>query len=195
MGYRIPREQEVVEAISDVLVRQPHIRSQKELVMLVSTELMCTDQDYRIGAARIRRIGVRNGLFDITISYARDDRSSGLYKCPVCGEILESVMNRTLDGGSVELRRVCRECGYVGNPGASRPSRYVIDRRVRYGPGREAEGGREAPQPGGRPHGRGAAHVRHGRALGRRFPNDTQDRLFGLLRREPSQHSQGYGLR
>ncbi len=131
MGYRIPREQEVAAAIENVLCRQPHIRSQRELVMLVSTELMCDDQDYRIGASRIRRIGVKRRLFNISISYAHDGRGSRRAECPVCGGKLDPVMNRTLDGDAVELRRVCGECGYRADPGSARPARYVIDRRLK----------------------------------------------------------------
>jgi hypothetical protein len=131
MAYRIPTEEQVASAIADVMSRQPHVRSQREMVMLVSTELMCDDQDFRIGAARIRRVGVRNGLFDISITYAHDSRGVSSITCPVCGGNLESVMNRTLDGGCIELRRVCDDCGYKADPGNARPSRYVFDRRLR----------------------------------------------------------------
>jgi len=131
MAYRIPTEEQVASAIADVMSRQPHVRSQREMVMLVSTELMCDDQEYRIGAARIRRVGVRNGLFDVSISYAHDSRGVSSITCPVCGGSLESVMNRTLDGGSIELRRICEDCGYRADPGNARPSRYVFDRRLR----------------------------------------------------------------
>lgn len=131
MAYRIPGEQQVADAIANVMVRQPHIRSQKEFVMLVSTELMCIDQDYRISAARMRRIGIKRRLITVSISYAHDERGLSGYICPVCSEELSSVMNRTLDGGSIEMKRICRHCGYKADPGSSRPCRYVIDRRTK----------------------------------------------------------------
>lgn len=142
MAYRIPTEEQVASAISDVMSRQSHVRSQREMVMLVSTELMCDDQDYRIGAARIRRVGVSNGLFDITISYSHDSRGVSSITCPVCGGSLESVMNRTLDGGCIELRRICEDCGYRADPGNARPSRYVFDRRLRRCPRGPTSSGR-----------------------------------------------------
>lgn len=130
MAYRIPSEEEVVKAIDNVMVRNPHVRSQTELYSLVSTELLCMDEGYRISGSRIRRIGIRHGLFTISISYARSSRRHAGDGCPVCGNTLESVRNRTLDWDTVEMRRVCRECGYSARSDAEKPARYVIDRRV-----------------------------------------------------------------
>ncbi len=131
MAYRIPQEKEVVKAIENVLVRNPHIRSQAELYRLVSIELLCMDEGYRIGGDRIRRIGVRNDLFELEISYARTDRDNNSGLCPVCGAELESVMNRTLYWDTVELMRTCSRCGYSAKSDASRPARYHINRKVR----------------------------------------------------------------
>lgn len=128
MPYRIPPEDEVAKAIENVLVRTPHIRSQKALCEAVAAELMCLDTDYRIGAERIRRIGISRQLFKLDIKYADTGKPAGHW-CPVCGSILLSVRNRTLDGKTVELMRRCKVCGYTARGGCSRPARYVIDRR------------------------------------------------------------------
>ena len=131
MVYRIPQEKEVVKAIENVLVRNPHIRSQAELDRLVSTELLCRDEGYRIGEKRIRTIGINNGLFDLEISYARTEKGIGNNLCPVCGGKLESVRNRTLYWDTVELMRTCSRCGYAAKSDASKPARYHISRKVR----------------------------------------------------------------
>ena len=130
MAYRIPQEKEVVKAIENVLVRNPHIRSQSELYRLVSTALLCMDEEYRIGGDRIRKIGIRNGLFDLEISYARTDRENSTGMCPVCGAELSSVRNRTLYWDTVELMKTCNRCGYAAKSDATRPARYHISRRV-----------------------------------------------------------------
>ncbi len=129
MSYRIPSEDEVAKAIENVLVRTPHIRSQRALCEAVSAELMCQDTDYRIGAERIRRIGISRQLFNLDISYADAGRPAGKW-CPVCGSILLSVRNRTLDGDTVELLRKCKVCGYAAKGNRSKPARYGIERRM-----------------------------------------------------------------
>ena len=73
MGYRIPREAEIVKAIENVLVRNPHVRSQSELTRLVSDELFFMDQDYKVSGNRIRKVGIRNKLFRLDIRYARSN--------------------------------------------------------------------------------------------------------------------------
>lgn len=129
MLYRIPSEDDVAKAIENVLVRTPHIRSQRALCEAVSAELMCQDTDYRIGAERIRRIGISRQLFSLDISYAEAGRPAGKW-CPVCGSILLSVRNRTLDGDTVELLRKCKVCGYAAKGNKSKPARYGIERRM-----------------------------------------------------------------
>ena len=130
MTYRIPREAEIVKAIENVLVRNPHIRSQSELTSLVADELFFMDQEYKVSGNRIRKVGLKHKLFRIDIRYARTDRRNVSGRCPVCGSELESIKNRTLEGGTVELMKTCKLCGYAGRADAERPARYVIDRRL-----------------------------------------------------------------
>ena len=106
-----------------------HMRSQRELCDAVSAELMCLDTDYRIGPERIRRIGISRQLFKLEIRYADRGRPAGKW-CPVCGSILLSVRNRTLEGKTVELMRRCKVCGYAAKGNSSKPARYSIERRV-----------------------------------------------------------------
>lgn len=131
MSYRIPAEKDVVRAIENCLARTPHMKSQTELCNAVSAELACIDPDYRIGAERIRRIGVTHGLFSLEIRYARTSRKSEYDCCPVCGGSLTSVKNRTIEGGTVDLTRKCRNCGYSVRGNTTRPARYTINRRLR----------------------------------------------------------------
>jgi len=129
MPYRIPSDDDVAKAIEDCMSAHPRIRSQYELHLLVSTELMCIDPRFRIGPARIRRIGVDRGIFDMEIRYAHTPKVRERSKCPVCRNPLVPVRNRTIEGETVELRRVCRACGYSATGDADRPCGYIITRR------------------------------------------------------------------
>ena len=129
MSYRIPSEGEISKAIGNVLVRNPHIHSQTELCRLVVEELKGMNGDYRAGAERIRRVGIRRGLFTVSISYSASSVTGTGEKCPVCREKLKSVRNMTLDGGMVELMRKCPQCGYAVRGNMGRPARYSVNRR------------------------------------------------------------------
>jgi len=129
MSYRIPKDNDIAHAIENCLSRSPRIRSLTVLNELVLTELMCVDESFRVSGERIRRIGVKRGLFDLEIRYAHEDGPTQYKACPVCKGKLESVKNRTLDGGIVEISRNCKQCGYSAKSNATRPARYIITRR------------------------------------------------------------------
>ena len=130
MTYRIPRDEQVARAIDDCLVRTPRMHSQQELCDAVSAELAFTDPLYRVGPERVRRIGIESGIISIEIRYASADKDVGEL-CPVCGSELFAVRNRTLDGGTVEMSRNCRRCGYAAKGTETRPARYEITRRAK----------------------------------------------------------------
>jgi len=129
MSYRIPKDDDIAKAIENCLARSPRVRSMKVLCDLVTTELYCVDETFRVSSARIRKVGIERGLFDLEIRYAHRNENVPYGKCPVCGGNLESVRNRTLDWKTVELSRDCKACGYSAKADASRPARYIITRK------------------------------------------------------------------
>jgi len=129
MSYRIPKDYEIAKAIGNCLSRAPRIRSLNVLTELVQTELMCIDETFRISGERIRRVGIKNKLFNLEIHYAHTNGPTFYERCPVCKGPLESVKNMTLDWETVEISRDCRRCGYSAKSDASRPARYIITRR------------------------------------------------------------------
>ncbi len=137
MARRIPPEDVVAQAIDDCLARVPRMRSQRELLDAVSSELARIDPDYRVGPERLRRIGIEKGVLTLCISYAADGREVGA-DCPVCGFPLEPVRNRTLDGDTVEMGRGCGRCGYSAMGEAARPARYEIVRKAAADPAERA---------------------------------------------------------
>ena len=133
MAYRIPSDDEVARSIDDCLARCPRMRSQRELCDAVAADLAYRDPLFRVGADRVRRIGIERGLINLEISYASSDRPVGDL-CPVCGNPMTSVRNRTLDGGTVEMSRSCRRCGYIAKGTETKPARYEIGRRAKVDP-------------------------------------------------------------
>ncbi len=143
MAYRIPSDDVVAAAIDDCLARTPHMRSQRELWEAVSAELRYIDPMFRIGGERVRRIGLERGIIALEISYAASEHEIG-DRCPVCGNEMYSIRNRTLDGGMVEMSRGCRLCSYVAKGTETRPARYEITRRMRVDSGTRVNMLREA---------------------------------------------------
>ena len=133
MSYRIPKDYEIARAIENCLSRTPKVRSLNVLTELVQTELMGVNGTFRVGGERIRRVGIRYGLFNLEIRYAHTDGPPSYERCPVCKGPLVSVKNMTLDWETVEISRECRRCGYSAKSDASRPARYIITRRTDSG--------------------------------------------------------------
>ena len=77
MAYRIPSDDEVARSIDDCLARCPRMRSQRELCDAVAADLAYRDPLFRVGADRVRRIGIERGLLNLEISYAASNRPVG----------------------------------------------------------------------------------------------------------------------
>ncbi|MDR3075413.1 MAG: hypothetical protein LBU30_05195 [Candidatus Methanoplasma sp.] len=126
MPYRIPDEDIISDAVSSVIGRTPHIETQAELLRLVRDELLKRDGEYRVGVERIRRIGLERGILKVSIEYRESDAGTVPHICPVCGNAMSSVMNRSLDGDPVEIGRKCVLCPYAVGRTVLVPSRYVF---------------------------------------------------------------------
>ena len=69
MTYSIPSDEKVIDAIFYVMYRHPQVRSQREMVELVSNELNRSGGNYRISGQRIRRLAIKNDMLVLSISY------------------------------------------------------------------------------------------------------------------------------
>jgi hypothetical protein len=128
MTYSIPDDGKVAEAVFSVMYRHPQVRSQREMTELVLYELNKNGGDYRISGARIRRIALEKGLLELSISY-NSAEGNPPSECPVCGENLKSIMNKTLDGGEIEVYRKCTKCPYTVGTANRVPGRYTFGRK------------------------------------------------------------------
>lgn len=126
MGYRIPSEDTLQEAVRRVLTRTGGVGSLIHLLELVADELHRKDPKYRVGPVRLRRVASRMTALRTTI-YTRRGASDELQDhCPVCGAELKTVRNRTLTGGDVPLEARCPACPYWSGRERRVPVRYTF---------------------------------------------------------------------
>lgn len=126
-GFKLPSDDEIKAIIVNVLNEKTEIPTQKMLSELVKKKLLKKDQQYRVSAARIRRLafhikGVKAG-FEIK----RLERVQKFVRCPACGEVLKKTFARNLLGREIAIERYCSKCGY--HTGARRtriPKRYFF---------------------------------------------------------------------
>ncbi len=128
MSYKVPDEDTISNAIENVLNRANHIDTQKEFSDRVRKELILKNRDYRVSSERIRRIGVDRGLVKLTIEYRESDIKGLPHTCPVCRNAMSPIMNRSLDGDSVEVKRRCTVCPYAIGKKVMTPGRYIFSR-------------------------------------------------------------------
>jgi hypothetical protein len=128
MANRIPTDDRLSEIVSAVMKRHQQIHSQSEFTKLVRKELKKDGEDYRVSAERVRRISIERGLVKVSIEYRNSDSVDLPAYCPVCKNTMDSVMNRSLDGDIVEIKRKCSVCPYTIGGKIMSPGRYVFSR-------------------------------------------------------------------
>lgn len=131
MTYRIPDDDAVSDAILVVMHRNPQVGSQAEMVKLIKAELSKHGEDYRISGERIRRVSVNRKMAELTIEYNDAGDSELPDICPVCRNPMSAVMNRTLDGGTIEVMRKCGACPFSVGKQKRMPGRYIFNRKSR----------------------------------------------------------------
>ena len=132
MPYRVPSDEEVVAAITSVLSRHGIVRSQKRLKLLVDGQLSRIDAKYRVSLPRVRQLAVASGFAQVNIHSRRAPQSSDLpIECPVCGQKMAPIRNKTLEGKrAVSFERKCGRCGYFTGRLGRVPTRYVFHKKA-----------------------------------------------------------------
>lgn len=127
MGYRLPDDERLVEAIEEALVRHPIVESQRELAEHVRRILHEADPAFRVSGERVRRAAIREGLAEVRVRTGTTD-DPPREACPACGTELRAVENRTLDGGETVVGTECPECSYGTGARHEVPLRYEFSR-------------------------------------------------------------------
>lgn len=128
MGYRIPDEETLLEAIEEALRRQPHADSQRALGDQVRAVLHEEDEDLRASDRRIRRLALQHELARVRIRTGTTGEPVR-EECPVCGGELERAENRTLEGGRTVVGAECTRCTYSAGARHEVPLRYEFTRQ------------------------------------------------------------------
>ncbi|MCK4757657.1 MAG: hypothetical protein KAS67_04320 [Thermoplasmata archaeon] len=127
MMYKIPKNDQVIIAIRDVMARYKVVNSQKKLKELVERELNSGGENYQVGERRMRLLAIKEGIAQVEV-YSREteQQKTGITKCPVCESKLKKSRNQTVFGGTVTLAHTCPTCTYWTGMKRRVPVRYVF---------------------------------------------------------------------
>lgn len=124
--YKVPSEQDIIEAIQKAMTGSHIVRSQTELRALVQAELKNKDPAFSITNARLRRIALEKAGLAIEIQSRDLEDGPPLSKCPVCNAPLKATKNVTIYGGTVNLGFKCTKCPYWTGVKRRVPTRYTF---------------------------------------------------------------------
>lgn len=127
MGYRIPSDERLLEAIETSLQRHPMADSQRELGDQVRRVLQEDDADWRASDRRIRRLAIDNDLVEVRVRTGTTGEQVREV-CPVCEHDLQQVKNRTLKGDTTVVGTECPRCPYATGARHEVPLRYTFVR-------------------------------------------------------------------
>ena len=126
MGYHIPSDEQVQNALKKVLRNFHTIGSQRRLQDLVKKELETKKQHFGVSPQRLRDLAMKSGVVNLEIHSREGDPHKIMHKCPVCGHSLQRVKNLTIWGGEVTIEFTCSNCGYWTGKKKRIPTRYVF---------------------------------------------------------------------
>ena len=126
--YRVPKKEQILDALKSIFARRRVVNSQRELKKLVEKELQ-SDEEYKVGEQRLRHIVLDSNIADVEIICRESPEKRHLSKCPVCGTKLKKVRNLTVFGGTVTLGFQCSRCTYWSGLKRRIPMRYIFTRR------------------------------------------------------------------
>jgi len=126
MNYLIPSDDQIKDALKNILKKFRVVQSQNKLKNLVKKELDTKKQKYGITGNRIRNVAINSDFIKLEIHSREGDPKKIMNKCPVCNSVLKRVKNLTIWGGKVTLEFNCPNCGYWTGKKKRMPTRYVF---------------------------------------------------------------------
>jgi|GEM_PF-215785 len=124
--YKVPTDEDVVEAIQKAMTGSHIVRSQTELKALVQSELKAKDPAFSITNERLRRIALEKAGLQIEMQSRELEDGPALARCPVCKSPLKATKNDTIYGGTVTLGFKCTKCPYWTGIKRRVPTRYTF---------------------------------------------------------------------
>jgi hypothetical protein len=129
LTFRLPTDEQVLEAALGALRARRTLRSESALLAIVRQALHKQDPALTVGRRRLRLVCLRSGKVEVTAFTRYTDERRPLSKCPVCRGPIAPIRNRTVYDGSVTLGHRCTLCGYWTGIRRRVPTLYVYARR------------------------------------------------------------------
>ena len=126
MSYHIPSDEQVNDALKNVLNEFRIVQSQTKLKELVARKLNKKKKKYCVSVSRLRNIALNSNFVKLEIHSREGDPKKLMIKCPVCSNPLKRVKNLTIWGGEVTIEFSCKKCGYWTGKKKRIPTRYVF---------------------------------------------------------------------
>jgi hypothetical protein len=124
--YKIPSDEEVIDAILKVLEEYREIRSQNLFHGLVLKNIKKRSRYYIVSAGRVRRLAANMEGVKIFVEKRKSGREAK--KCYVCGNELEELKMKDLHGGETFIGKKCNACGFKIHRKNLEPRRYIFYR-------------------------------------------------------------------
>ena len=102
--------------------------SQAAFLRAFRPALRAEDPTMRIAGPRLRSLLIGTPGVRLLVRYTERPEAPSRPDCPVCGEQLVPIRNRTLTGGVVDLGRRCPRCRYWTHRHRRVPVRYAVQR-------------------------------------------------------------------
>ena len=124
--YKVPSDDEIIEAIHKVMRRDHIVRTQTDLQSQVLEVLRSMDPEYTITGFRLRKVALEKAGLTIEIQGREMEGTRAISKCPVCRSPLKATKNVTIYGGTVTLGFKCTKCPYWTGKKRRVPTRYTF---------------------------------------------------------------------
>jgi hypothetical protein len=121
--YKIPKDEEVAEAIRSVLGKHNEVKSQSLFHELVLKELKKKSPYYTASSERIKKVAAREGV-KIFIEKRKSQKEAKF--CFVCGGELVTLKVKNLLGEEVPTGKLCKVCGFKMDKSQLAPRRYIF---------------------------------------------------------------------
>lgn len=121
--YKIPKDEEILQAIFRVLDKNKEVRSQALFHRLVLEELKRKSPYYTASSERIKRTAALKGV-KIFVEKRKSEKEAK--SCFVCGSPLKTVRVKSLTGEDALAGKKCNACGFRMDKGNLIPSRYTF---------------------------------------------------------------------
>lgn len=121
--YKIPKDEEIGDAIRSVLVKHKEVKSQSLFHKFVLKELKLKSPYYVASSFRIKHVAAKVGV-KIFIEKRKSQKEAK--SCFVCGGELFTLKVKNLMGTETSAGKKCRVCGFKMNKSHLAPRRYIF---------------------------------------------------------------------